>query len=126
MNTALWIVQALLGISFTLAGLRKITENNSKLGPQLPWTTRFPIWLIKLIGVLELLAGLGFILPRLAGVQQELTPLTAASVAVAMIFAFIHHLRYREKKEAVMNVVILLLSAFIIYGRYESQYVTLS
>lgn len=96
------------------------------MGPQIPWTTRFPSRVIKLIGVLELLAGLGFILPRLAGVQQELTPLTAVTVAVAMIFAFIHHLRYGEKKEAVVNVVILLLSGFIAYGRYEWHYTTLS
>ncbi|WP_295120303.1 DoxX family protein [uncultured Chitinophaga sp.] len=123
MNTALWLVQAFLGISFTLAGLRKIIEDHTRLGPQLPWTTRFHPAVVKGIGVLELLAGLGFIIPRLAGIAPTLTPLTAIAVGVAMVFALIHHLRYKEGREAIVNVVVLVLASFIAIFRNEGNIV---
>lgn len=122
MNTALWIVQAFLGLSFTLSGLRKMAEEKIKLAAQIPWTGRFPATAVKGIGLLELLAGIGFILPHLLGIQPQLTPITALTVAVAMLLATIYHLRFKEGKSAVVNVVILLLAGFVALGRNEEQY----
>ncbi|UYQ95332.1 DoxX family protein [Chitinophaga horti] len=125
MNTALWIVQAILGISFILAGVRKLIEQKIKLAAQVPWTGRFPAAVVKGIGILEILAGLGFILPHLTGVQPHLTPLSALAVAGAMVFAAIHHLRYKEGKEAIVNVVVLILAGFVALGRNEENYLGL-
>ena len=59
MNVALWIVQAVLAVAFVLAGVMKSTQPKEKLQPKLPWVKDFSLGTIRLIGIAELLGGLG-------------------------------------------------------------------
>ena len=66
MNTALWIVQALLAIAFLMAGAMKTFQPKEKLAEKMGWVEDFSQGQIRTIGILEILGALGLILPALA------------------------------------------------------------
>ena len=83
MNVALWIAQALLAVIFLFAGGMKLVMPIEELTAQMP----MPGLLVRLIGVVEVLGGLGVILPWLTGIRPGLTPLAAAGLVIIMIGA---------------------------------------
>ncbi len=116
MNIALWIVQFLLAVQFLWHGYFMIAPP-----PNLPETAR---WVYDLapalrifIGVAELLAAAGLILPGLTRIRTGLTPLAALGLALIMILAIVFHLQRGEG--FVINVVVLVLSSFVAYGRWR-------
>ncbi|MET0416768.1 MAG: DoxX family protein [Actinoplanes sp.] len=86
MNVVLWIVQIFLAVAFVLAGVMKSTQPKEKLQPNLPWVEDFSLGPVRLIGVAELLGGLGLILPATTGIAPVLTPIAAGLDAGAAGF----------------------------------------
>lgn len=117
MNTALWAVQGLLGIMFTMAGLMKSTQPKEKLA-KMAWTARYSSGMIKFIGVSELLIGLGLVLPQWTGILPVLTPIAALALVAIMVLAAIDHFKAGENKEIGINVFIGALAAFVAWGRF--------
>ncbi|MFN8287458.1 MAG: DoxX family protein [Chitinophagales bacterium] len=118
MNIVLWILQGLLGVMFTMAGVFKATSPIEKMSEKMPWVKDFPAAVVRFIGVTQFLAGLGLILPWLTGIAPILTPLAAAGLCLTMVSAAVYHLRKGESKEAVVNVVLFMLAAVIVWGRW--------
>ncbi|MEZ4660593.1 MAG: DoxX family protein [Caldilineaceae bacterium] len=117
MNIALWIVQVLLGAAFIMAGVMKSTQPKEKLKANMGWVEDFSANTVRIIGILELLAGIGLILPWLTNILPILTPLAAIGLVLTMIGAAIVHMRRGENSAIGINVVLLLLAAFVAYGR---------
>lgn len=121
MNIALWILQILLGLLFLAAGAMKATQSKEKIlevGERMAWVNDFSANTIKTIGVLEVLGGLGLILPQLTGILPWLTPIAAIGLVLTMIGAMLTHIRRGDGTQPViMNAVLLLIAAFIAYGR---------
>lgn len=65
MNIALWVVQALLAIAFLMAGFQHGFQPLDKLANSIRWVRDVPPALVRLIGVSELLGGIGIVLPAL-------------------------------------------------------------
>src|SRR6266567_3600168 len=84
MNIGLWVVQVLLAAAFVLAGAMKLTRPLKTLSVQMPWTTQVPSWLVRFIGLAELLGGLGLLLPAWTGIAPVLTPLAGVGLAFVM------------------------------------------
>ncbi len=118
MNVAVWIVQILLALAFGMAGFMKITQPREKLQTNMKWVEDFASNTIKGIGTLELLAALGLILPFLTGILPVLTPLAAVGLILVMCGAIITHIRRGESPMVVVNLVLLVLAAFVAYGRF--------
>lgn len=118
MNIVLWIVQAVLAVAFVLAGVMKATQPKEKLAPKLPWVEDFSVGTVRLIGVAELLGGLGLILPAATGIAAVLTPIAATCLAVVMVLAAITHIRRKESSGVAFNAVLFLLAAFVAWGRF--------
>jgi uncharacterized membrane protein YphA (DoxX/SURF4 family) len=116
MNIALWIVQVLLAGMFIMAGAMKAFQYE-RAKASLPWVKDVPRGLTTFIGISELLGGLGLLLPAITGILPWLTPLAAAGLALIMILAIGFHASRREPQAIVFNVVLLLLAAFVAYGR---------
>ncbi|MCP4415610.1 MAG: DoxX family protein [Chloroflexi bacterium] len=120
MNIALWIVQGLLALLFLVAGLMKASKSKDEIkekgGKQMSWVDDVSDSTIKLIGVLELLAAIGLILPQLTGILPWLTPLAAVGLVLTMIGAMIVNVRNRIT--IIKNIVLFLLAAFVAYGRF--------
>lgn len=118
MNVFLWILQALLAVMFAMAGVMKSTRPKDRLAPKLPWVEDFPSGMVKFIGVAELAAALGLILPAATGIAPVLTPLAAAGLVIVMIGAMITHARRKEPQAIAFNVVLLILAAVVAWGRF--------
>ena len=119
MNTALWIAQGFLGL-FIIAGLMKTFRSKEALAPQMPWVNDFSATQVKLIGISQILGGIGVIVPWLTGIAPFLTPLAALGLAIVMISAALYHLRKGEYKEIGVNVFFLIPMLFVAIGRFMS------
>ncbi|MFJ3474038.1 DoxX family protein [Microbacterium maritypicum] len=86
----------------------------------LPWTKECSAGTVKFIGVVELLDGLGLVLPWLTGITPALTPLAASGLVLVQILAMVHHLRHNEAKSVPINIVLLLLALFVAVFRFIS------
>lgn len=116
MNMALWIVQILLALVFGLAGMMKLTQPKEKLAQQMKWVEGFAPNTVKAIGAVEILGALGVVLPTLTGILPILTPLAAVGLILTMIGAAFTNLRHKEYLHIAVNVVVLVLAAFVAYG----------
>jgi uncharacterized membrane protein YphA (DoxX/SURF4 family) len=118
MNIALWIVQGLLAAMYGMAGVMK-TFQTSKAREQLPWAKNRSDGFIRFVGTSELLGALGLILPLLTGVLPWLTPLAAIGLTVIQLLAiFTEHLPKKEYNVIPVNVVLLALAVFVVFGRW--------
>lgn len=118
MNILLWIIQILVALMFLFAGGMKLVMSNEALvamGP--PNQIIFPGWFMKFIGVVEVLGGLGLLLPGIFRRQQYLTPLAAIGLLILMIGAVVVTFIPQGMAGAIPALVIGLLCAFIAYGR---------
>jgi uncharacterized membrane protein YphA (DoxX/SURF4 family) len=120
MNIVLWVLAALLAFVFLGAGAMKLTQSKDKLAanPNMAWTEHFSARTIKLIGLLEVLAAIGLILPAVLGIASALVPLAAVGLVLLMIGAALTHARRKENQAAVVNVVLLVLAAAVAVGRF--------
>jgi len=119
MSIALGIIAGLLGLAVIATGLRKLTQPTEKLAERgLAWTEDFTPSQVKGIGAVELLGGLGVILPGLTGIAPILVPTAATGLVVVMIGAIAVHIRRKETSAIALPTVLLLLAAFLAVGRF--------
>ena len=118
MGIALWVVQGLLAVAFLGAGGAKLTQPKEKLAKNMAWVEDFSQGTVRLIGALEVLGAVGLVLPGLIGVLPWLTPLAALGLVLTMAGAILTHLRRRENSAITVPVVLLVLAAFVAYGRF--------
>ena len=83
------------------------------------WVESFEPGTIRLIASLELLGALGLILPRITGILPLLTPQAAAGLGMIMAGAFVTHARRGEYPMLGVTGVLLLMAAFLAYGRFQ-------
>ncbi|MFI8828975.1 DoxX family protein [Streptomyces sp. NPDC053431] len=117
MNVSLWILQALLAALFGLAGIMKATQPKDDLAEKLPWVADVSTMTVRFIGIVEVAAALGLILPAVTGIAPRLTPLAAMGLAVIMILASHTHARRRELPAIAFNVLLLILAVVVAWGR---------
>lgn len=72
----------------------------------------------RFIGVVEILAPIGLILPGLTNILAWLTPLAAAGLVILMASAAIFHIPRKEYRNIATNLIQLALAAFVAVGRF--------
>ncbi len=118
MGIALWVVQGLLAVAFLGAGATKLSQPKEKLAKNMAWVEDFSPGTVRLIGALEVVGAIGLVLPALTGILPWLTPLAALGLVLTMIGAALTHLRRTEYGNIAVNAVLLVLAAFVVYGRF--------
>jgi hypothetical protein len=118
-NIALWIGQVILSLVFGMGGFVKATMPIAELAAKVPWADAVPAGLVRFIGIAELAAGVGLILPALTRVLPRLTPLAAAGLAMIMVFAIGFHVQRNEFQALPFNLVLGALAAFVAWGRFR-------
>jgi hypothetical protein len=118
MNTILWVGQVLLAALFLNSGICKSILSEQKLiaRGQTGVVGRSP-GLIRFIGITEVFGAFGIILPWLLGILSWLTPLTALCFAVIMALAAPIHYRLKEPRNTTLNLVVLVISLLVAWGR---------
>jgi putative oxidoreductase len=114
-NIVLWILQALLAVVFALQGFALISSPVAMkpVFDALPFSRRFLI----LIGVLQILGGIGLIVPYATRILPWLTPLAAVGLGIIMLGAIGTHASRGEFGQLAPIVVILALLAFVTVQR---------
>ncbi|WP_194829814.1 DoxX family protein [Nocardia sp. XZ_19_231] len=118
MNVFLWILQGLVAVVVVAAGAGKLAQPRAKLTETMGWAESFSDAQVKAIGAVEIMGGLGLVLPALTGVAPVLTPLAAAGIALVMLGAVITHVLRGEKTEIIPGAVLFVLVAVIAWGRF--------
>lgn len=119
MNVALWIIAGLLAVACLAGGAKKLIQPREKLAASgWGWAEDFTAGTVKAIGVLEILAAAGLILPTALGIAPVVVPLAAVGLVLLMVGAIITHLRRHEARAVVVNLAVLALAAFVVWGRF--------
>ena len=107
-----WVFSIVLAAIFFITGVNRAFryEQSRDL---FPWVKDVPRALVQGIGIAEILGALGLILPAATGIYSWLTPVAAAALALLMLMAAMFHALRREKAESALNVVLLLMLAFV-------------
>ena len=115
MSRFLWILQALLALTFLFAGGFKLAMPADLLAAVVPLPTAF----VRFIGTAECLGALGLILPALLRVAPGLTPLAASGLVIIMAGATVltPTLLDQDLSGSILPVVLGGLAAFVAYGR---------
>jgi len=116
MNLALWILQGLLALAFAAGGTMKLVSPREKLiANKMTWAADFSDGQVKLIGLSELLGGIGLVAPWATRIVPVLTPIAAACLVVIMTGAAVVHIR--RKEPAIPAIVLGVLVALVAIGR---------
>ena len=119
MNVVLWLIAGLLTLVFLASGGQKIllskeqhlARGNSPLED-------FSPRMIKFIGTMEVLAAIGLTLPAALDIAPVLVPLAALGLILLMIGAIVTHTRRREYRQIGLNLILALLAAVVVWGRF--------
>ena len=117
MNTWLWIVAVLLGLAFAGSGLLKLTTPRERLlAADMGWVEDFSDGAVKGIGVLEVLAALGLVVSPFVGLPWGV-PAAATGLMLLMLGAAYTHYRRGELEMIAVDGSLLVVAAFVVYGR---------
>lgn len=116
MNTALWIASGLLALAMVAAGGTKLAVPREKLLDKMGWAASWPDGRFKLLGLAELLGGVGVIVPYVTGIMPGLTAIAAVCVVVLMGGAVKTHLDRKESPAP--PAIVALLGVFVALGRF--------
>lgn len=122
MNIALWVVQGVLALAYLATGGLKVVRSREKLVAtgNFDWMKNSSDLAVKAIGAVEILGALGVILPDLTGIAKILTPIAAVGLVVVQIGALWVNLSTNDRRPLPLNVILLLLAAFVAVGRFVS------
>lgn len=116
MNILLWLLQLLLAAQFLQHGWMMIFPPaqyvdiiNATLG----------LGLHYFIGITELLAVLGLILPGILRYKTWLIPLTALGLMIISASASVYHLIRGENNAAIYTAVLFIICTFVAYMRWK-------
>lgn len=113
----LWAAQLLLAAAYGLFGSMKATQPLDQLAKMMTWIPSFPPLFVRSLGAVEVLGAIGLILPSLTRIQPRLTVIAALCILVHQFLAVSLHVSKGEISVLGLNVVLIVLAAFIFWGR---------
>jgi uncharacterized membrane protein len=120
MNVLLWVLQGLVSLVFLFSGGTKLVMSAEKMREMSPPNSiMLPGAFVKFIGVMEILGGLGLILPGLTKIRKNLTPVAAFCLLIIMIGAVVISIMGPGVGAAIIPFVVGILCAVIAYGRRD-------
>lgn len=119
MNAVLWILQALVSVTFMYSGINKSIFSIRKLVYEKGQTgvENLSLPFVRFIGISEILGAVGLILPWWLNILPVLTPVSAILFAFIMVPAAIIHYKRKEPKNVFTNTILFCICIFIAYGR---------
>jgi uncharacterized membrane protein YphA (DoxX/SURF4 family) len=121
LRVVLWAVQILLFLVFTGTGLWKLLTPIPQLAAMIPWAGEVPAPFLHATAVLDLLGGIGILLPAVTRVAPGLTLLAALGCAALQVGAVVFHLSRGEAADTPFNVLLAALALFVAWGRRRTD-----
>lgn len=127
MNTALWIITAILAGAFLVGGAVQLFVPKEKIrsaSAAQHWVDDFGDGHVKAIGTIKITGALGLILPAITGIAVVLVPLAASGLMLVMAGAGTTRFRRNEWGYLVGDLLFLGLLAFVAWGRFSLEPLT--
>ncbi len=118
MHRILWVFQLILAIVFLGQGILKFAAPDN-LPEAMSWLYDMSPGLKALVGVAELAAAIGLILPAVTRIRPELVVWAAAGLVVTMVGAAVWHAGRDEMALIPGNLILAAMAAFVGYGRWK-------
>lgn len=119
LNIALWIVQGLLALTFVGTGLWKLATPIPDLASRMPWMGQVSPAFLQATAALDILGGLGVLLPSLTRIKPRLAVLGALGCVGLMAGAILFHVQRGEAANTPFNFFLAALAAFVAWGRFR-------
>ena len=116
MNILLWVLQVLLAVAFLAHGWLFLSPP-AELVDQM--NASLPRWFQLFLGVAEVFAGIGLILPGLTRIRPRLVIYAAVGIMIVMVSATVFHIARGEMSSAAITVVLFGIAAFVAYARHR-------
>ena len=114
MNVLLWVLQVLLAMVF-LAHSWLFLAPPPDIKAQMD--ANLPGWFQLFLGIAEVAAGLGLILPAVTRVMPFLVTWAAVGIMIIMVSATGYHAVRAEYSSAAITFILLAMATFLAYGR---------
>lgn len=118
MNIVLWVMQLAIAGMFAMAGGKKTFASKQTLVDQMHFDPDKPLLPIRVLGVVELLAVAGLILPVALGIMPSLTAWAAIGTGIVMIGAIVLHYKRKEMKVLPLVAGLLVMSVVVAVYRF--------
>jgi uncharacterized membrane protein YphA (DoxX/SURF4 family) len=116
MNAVLWILQVLLAAAFLAHGLLFLSPP-PEIAVQM--NQSLPRWFQVFLGVAEVAAAIGLILPGLTRILPVLVTWAAVGIMIVMISATVWHIARAEYSSAAITMVLLVMATVVAYLRHR-------
>ena len=117
-NIGLWVAQVVLAAIYVMAGFMKLTQPiDALVASGMTYAGDYPEMLTRFIGTMEVLGAVGIILPAATRILPILTPLAALGFSTIQVLAIGLHSSRGEFQVLPVNLVLLALSLFVLWGR---------
>jgi len=117
-NIGLWVAQVVLAAIYVMAGFMKLTQPiDALVASGMTYAGDYPEMLTRFIGTMEVLGAIGIILPAATRIAPFLTPLAALGFSTIQVLAIGLHSSRGEFQVLPVNLVLLALSLFVLWGR---------
>ena len=117
LRAGLWIAQGLLALVFIASGLTKLLLPITELAAMMKWPGDHPVTFVRFIALVDLAGGLGILLPSLTRIRPRLAVLAAFCCTVLQVLAIGFHAMRGEFAVLPLNLVLLPLCMFVLWGR---------
>ena len=114
MNIVLWVLQVLLALAFFAHGLLFLIPP-ADIAVQM--NESMPRWFSLFLGVAEILAAIGLILPGLTRILPGLVTWAAVGIMIVMVSATLFHLARSEWSSALVTLALLAMATYLAYMR---------
>lgn len=119
LQAGIWTAQVLAFAAFGAVGLIKLFKPIPELAAMWPWTGELPLLIVRGLGLIDIVGGVGVLLPSLTRIKPGLTVVAAACCVALQICAMVFHISRGEAVATPVNFVFLALVAFVFWGRRQ-------
>ncbi len=119
LNILTWLIQIAVAGLFIMAGAIKLTQPLAEVSANIPWAADVPSIFVRIIGLVDLIGGLGLLLPSVLRIQPHYAYCAAWSLCFVMLLAVVFHLIRGEFAAIAVNLILLALLYFIGWARYK-------
>ena len=117
LRRALWTTQGVLSLLFVGTAVWKVLTPIPKLAAMIPWAGQVSPSFLYLTAVLDLLGGLGVLLPSATRIAPRLAVLAALGCAALQLCAIVFHVSRGEGANTPFNFLLVGLALFAAWGR---------
>lgn len=116
-TAALWTAQVVLASVFAVDGIINLTAPLDRIVEVTPWLARIPGAVVRIIGAVEILAGVSLMLPTSSHALTRAAGVAAATFAVLTFVNIATRLSTTSPGALMLDITLLLVTALVAWER---------